>query len=216
MKTRSKRFLNLATLCLALLGTTLLTTQPVKAAEISGSRSGEQVTNRRQFGGYQEAYDQGLKEGYEEGRKEGAPEDPENNDNVRKNADYKPSNVGDPNVGYPYDGYRDGFDSGYAKGWHETNDGGSLHHQESQDRKKAQDKVGESTGDSHHPESQGSEKTQDVEESTGDSHHPESQGSEKTQDVEESTDDLVSSLLSEIVETVGTFVAFLWTLFGQK
>ncbi|HER4531690.1 TPA: hypothetical protein VKN04_000084 [Streptococcus pyogenes NGAS751] len=31
MKTRSKRFVNLATLCLALLGTTLLTTQPVKA-----------------------------------------------------------------------------------------------------------------------------------------------------------------------------------------
>ncbi|VHD33555.1 Uncharacterised protein [Streptococcus pyogenes] len=31
MKTKSKRFLNLATLCLALLSTTLLTTQPVKA-----------------------------------------------------------------------------------------------------------------------------------------------------------------------------------------
>ncbi|VGR10589.1 hypothetical membrane associated protein [Streptococcus pyogenes] len=31
MKTKSKRFLKLATLCLALLGTTLLTTQPVKA-----------------------------------------------------------------------------------------------------------------------------------------------------------------------------------------
>ncbi|HES6778377.1 TPA: hypothetical protein VO310_000451 [Streptococcus pyogenes] len=33
MKTKSKRFLNLATLCLALLGTTLLMTQPVKAGE---------------------------------------------------------------------------------------------------------------------------------------------------------------------------------------
>ncbi|AND04405.1 TPA: hypothetical protein ACKQY5_001302 [Streptococcus pyogenes] len=31
MKTKSKRFLKLATLCLALLSTTLLTTQPVKA-----------------------------------------------------------------------------------------------------------------------------------------------------------------------------------------
>ncbi|HEQ3711781.1 TPA: hypothetical protein ACKRBA_000187 [Streptococcus pyogenes] len=31
MKTKSKRFLNLATLCLALLGTTLLMAQPVKA-----------------------------------------------------------------------------------------------------------------------------------------------------------------------------------------
>ncbi len=31
MKTKSKRFLNLATLCLALLGTTLLMARPVKA-----------------------------------------------------------------------------------------------------------------------------------------------------------------------------------------
>ncbi|HGC8017662.1 TPA: hypothetical protein ACI064_001578 [Streptococcus pyogenes] len=31
MKTKSKRFLNLATLCLALLGTTLLMGEPVKA-----------------------------------------------------------------------------------------------------------------------------------------------------------------------------------------
>ncbi|HER1920635.1 TPA: hypothetical protein VKO32_000608 [Streptococcus pyogenes NGAS346] len=35
MKTKSKRFLNLATLCLALLGTTLLMTRPVKAEVIS-------------------------------------------------------------------------------------------------------------------------------------------------------------------------------------
>ncbi|HEP1913410.1 TPA: hypothetical protein VCA84_001104, partial [Streptococcus pyogenes] len=34
MKTKSKRFLNLATLCLALLGTTLLTTQPAEAEVI--------------------------------------------------------------------------------------------------------------------------------------------------------------------------------------
>ncbi|HFN2786403.1 TPA: hypothetical protein ACHDB9_000240 [Streptococcus pyogenes] len=34
MKTKSKRFLNLATLCLALLGTTLLMARPVKAEVI--------------------------------------------------------------------------------------------------------------------------------------------------------------------------------------
>ncbi|HER4712094.1 TPA: hypothetical protein VKO54_000962 [Streptococcus pyogenes NGAS334] len=201
MKTRSKRFVNLATLCLALLGTTLLTTQPVKA-DGGGSRSGEQVTNRRQFGSYQEGYDQGLKEGYEEGRKEGAPEDPEDNDNVRKNGDYKPSNVGDPNVGYPYDGYRDGFDSGYAKGWHETNDGGSLHHPESQDREKAQDKnKGESTGDSHHPESQDRDEAQDGEESTEKSHGEESQDNHETSNEgKNSTDDSTASdFLSGII-----------------
>ncbi|VGT85493.1 hypothetical membrane associated protein [Streptococcus pyogenes] len=37
MKTKSKRFLNLATLCLTLLGTTLLTTQPVKAEGVQYS-----------------------------------------------------------------------------------------------------------------------------------------------------------------------------------
>ncbi|HHJ0088361.1 TPA: hypothetical protein ACQD5C_000223 [Streptococcus pyogenes] len=35
MKTKSKRFLNLVTLCLALLGTTLLMGRPVKAEEDS-------------------------------------------------------------------------------------------------------------------------------------------------------------------------------------
>ncbi|HEP4577285.1 TPA: hypothetical protein VCT85_001539, partial [Streptococcus pyogenes] len=34
MKTKSKRFLNLATLCLALLGTTLLMGQPIKAEAV--------------------------------------------------------------------------------------------------------------------------------------------------------------------------------------
>ncbi|HHZ1260592.1 TPA: hypothetical protein ACWABO_000087 [Streptococcus pyogenes] len=44
MKTKSKRFSNLATLCLALLGTTLLTTQPVKAEGVpASSDSGEQL-----------------------------------------------------------------------------------------------------------------------------------------------------------------------------
>ncbi|HFX5146684.1 TPA: hypothetical protein ACIEVS_000967 [Streptococcus pyogenes] len=42
MKTKSKRFLNLATLCLALLGTTLLMTRPVKA-EVSLVRGTQQT-----------------------------------------------------------------------------------------------------------------------------------------------------------------------------
>ncbi|HFJ4919900.1 TPA: hypothetical protein ACGUQO_001124 [Streptococcus pyogenes] len=202
MKTRSKRFLNLATLCLALLGTTLLTTQPVKAAEISDSHSGKRVTNRRQFKTYGDGYKVGCEEGYKEGSKKGAPERPEDNPNVQKNEDYNPSNVGDP-----YDGYTDGFDSGYAKGWHKANDGDNLHHPESQGSDKAQD-VEESTGDSHHPESQGRDEAQDVEESTEKSHTEESQGNhEASNEGENSTDDLtVSSLLSSIVDTFLTLV----------
>ncbi|HHJ7237796.1 TPA: hypothetical protein ACQM8Z_000580 [Streptococcus pyogenes] len=43
--TRSKRFLNLATLCLALLGTTLLTTQPVKAEGVQYSLESDVSTD---------------------------------------------------------------------------------------------------------------------------------------------------------------------------
>ncbi|MEY1913124.1 hypothetical protein AB7826_03220 [Streptococcus pyogenes] len=43
MKTKSKRFLNLATLCLALLGTTLLMGRPVKAEVVSRDNSTEQT-----------------------------------------------------------------------------------------------------------------------------------------------------------------------------
>ncbi|VHC74746.1 hypothetical protein [Streptococcus pyogenes] len=183
MKTKSKRFLKLATLCLALLGTTLLTTQPVKA-EGSDSHSGKRVTSRRQFKTYGDGYKVGYEEGYKEGSKEDAPEHPEDNPNVQKNEDYNPSNVGDP-----YDGYTDGFDSGYAKGWHQVNDGGDSHHQESQDRKKAQDRVGESTEKSHDEESQDNHKTPSEEENSTD-------GS------------TVSSLLSEIVGIFLDFVLY--------
>ncbi|HER9856762.1 TPA: hypothetical protein VM741_000482 [Streptococcus pyogenes] len=238
MKTKSKRFLNLAPLCLALLGTTLLMEQPVKA-DGSESRSEEQVTERRQSGtygrGYSEDYRKGYNEGYAEGFKKDIPQYPEDNENVKNNKYYTP----DSRRG-PYDPYSDGFDLGYSDGWRKANDGGNSHHEESQDREKAQDKnKGESTGDSHHPESQDREKAQDKNkgESTGDSHHPESQDRDEAQDVEESTekshdeesqdnhetssegknstvDSTVFGLLSEIVETVETFVAFLWTLFG--
>ncbi|VHC87161.1 Uncharacterised protein [Streptococcus pyogenes] len=151
MKTKSKHFLNLATLCLALLGTTLLMAQPVKAEEISDSHSEEQVTERRQsktYGeGYTESYRKGYDEGYNEGFKKDIPQDPENNKNVINNKNYTPDSIRGP-----YDAYSDGFDSGYAAGWHKANDGGNSHHPESQGRDEAQD-VGESTGDSHHPES---------------------------------------------------------------
>ncbi|HER2529956.1 TPA: hypothetical protein ACNZS7_000803 [Streptococcus pyogenes] len=150
MKTKSKRFVNLATLCLALLGTTLLIEQPVKA-EGSESHLEERVTKQRQFKTYDEGYEQGRKAGYEEGRKEGAPENPEENPNVQQNGDYHPSDERGPS-----DPYSDGFDLGYSQGWHKAKDGGDSDHQESQGSDKTQDKkVEESTDDSDHQESSG-------------------------------------------------------------
>ncbi|HEP1479344.1 TPA: hypothetical protein ACKRVC_000721 [Streptococcus pyogenes] len=215
MKTKSKRFVNLSTLCLALLGTTLLMEQPVKA-DGSESRSEEQVTERRQSGtygrGYSEDYRKGYNEGYAEGFKKDIPQYPEDNENVKNNKYYTP----DSRRG-PYDPYSDGFDLGYSDGWRKANDGGNSHHEESQDREKAQDKnKGESTGDSHHPESQDRDEAQDVEESTEKSHDEESQDNHETssEGKNSTVDSTVFGLLSEIVETVETFVAFLWTLFG--
>lgn len=212
MKTKSKRFVNLSTLCLALLGTTLLMEQPVKA-DGSESRSEEQVTERRQSGtygrGYSEDYRKGYNEGYAEGFKKDIPQYPEDNENVKNNKYYTP----DSRRG-PYDPYSDGFDLGYSDGWRKANDGGNSHHEESQDREKAQDKnKGESTGDSHHPESQDRDEAQDVEESTEKSHDEESQDNHETssEGKNSTVDSTVFGLLSEIVET---FVAFLWTLFG--
>ncbi|HEQ1580152.1 TPA: hypothetical protein VD727_001221 [Streptococcus pyogenes] len=107
MKTKSKRFLNLATLCLALLGTTLLIEQPVKAEGME-ARSEEQVTERRQFGNYKEDHERGRKEGYEAGSKPGAPEHP------TKTREYDPDSRDVTN------GYNDGYGYGYSEGWNES------------------------------------------------------------------------------------------------
>ncbi|HGM9000959.1 TPA: hypothetical protein ACKQOX_000459 [Streptococcus pyogenes] len=61
MKTKSKRFLNLATLCLALLGTTLLMARPVKA-EVSRSEGAERTEQQNLFRGPQEDFEEGNDE----------------------------------------------------------------------------------------------------------------------------------------------------------
>ncbi|HHJ9876967.1 hypothetical protein [Streptococcus pyogenes] len=96
MKTKSKRFLNLATLCLALLGTTLLMEQPVKA-QTSTVRSSVRGSKD-----YQRDYEEGLKAGKEAARKKSAPESPTGTDR------YKP--------GYA-DGYSEGYYYGYCEEW---------------------------------------------------------------------------------------------------
>ncbi|HER6664767.1 TPA: hypothetical protein VL637_001482 [Streptococcus pyogenes] len=94
MKTRSKRFLNLATLCLALLSTTLLTTQPVKA-EVTRSNQTHITTKS-----YEDSRKQGTDDGYEKGKKAASDETLNARDIV----------VPD---GFDTQGYMDGYD-GYS------------------------------------------------------------------------------------------------------
>ncbi|VHA85014.1 hypothetical protein [Streptococcus pyogenes] len=131
MKTKSKRFLNLATLCLALLGTTLLMARPVKASETYGEDvelrdSGEISTQDsdirerylKNVGMSEEdlkkdshKYDRGRLDGYVQGYKDG-----------------QKSTLRTPENSSPYDGpeegdyktgYNDGYGSGYGDGWEE-------------------------------------------------------------------------------------------------
>ncbi|HEQ9697594.1 TPA: hypothetical protein VIQ89_000266, partial [Streptococcus pyogenes] len=109
MKTKSKRFLNLATLCLALLGTALLMGQPVKAEgmtpvvpTVSGNSEGE--------GPEKYWWHRGYNDGYKEGEKS------ETREGLDRNAFSK----------YPQDitqdtldriEYLDGYEGGYEAGW---------------------------------------------------------------------------------------------------
>ncbi|BAV54638.1 hypothetical protein [Streptococcus pyogenes] len=67
MKTKSKRFLNLATLYLALLGTTLLMGRPVNAdnADMDGYGSESKVQRE------QSPYEKGVRDGHDAGYKQG-------------------------------------------------------------------------------------------------------------------------------------------------
>ncbi|HEQ4642104.1 TPA: hypothetical protein ACJOJV_001319 [Streptococcus pyogenes] len=132
MKTKSKRFLNLATLCLALLGTTLLMGQPVKAEGVSNPDESSLYTSnndggeggadlRRQYltersltedqligdEYYQGGFD-GYLAGYKDGSKSDAPREPED----------KPYPYEGDNKGEEYKlGYTDCYSSGYRYGW---------------------------------------------------------------------------------------------------
>ncbi|EPT8104267.1 TPA: hypothetical protein ACO0XE_000214 [Streptococcus pyogenes] len=126
MKTKSKRFLNLATLCLALLGTTLLMGRPVKAEAVTQTTEGvQQIEENAEDRDIKEEYMkrmgitdsdledeeqaylkkrvQGYLKGYADGQKLNAPEQP---------SDYNPSSDDD---------YNDGYTDGYSRSWHKTN-----------------------------------------------------------------------------------------------
>ncbi|HGK8167298.1 TPA: hypothetical protein ACJ7EN_000588 [Streptococcus pyogenes] len=135
MKTRSKRFLNLATLCLALLGTALLMGRPVKASEQaeddatlvnnSGGEGNEQDHYIREkykssLGLSEEAFNQLNGETYHEGRLSGY---------IHGYKDGQKSTLRTPENSSPYNGpeqgdyktgYNDGYGSGYGDGWEEA------------------------------------------------------------------------------------------------
>ncbi|HER7749287.1 TPA: hypothetical protein VO477_000604 [Streptococcus pyogenes] len=138
MKTRSKRFLNLATLCLALLGITLLMARPVKAEFVpthqqSGessrlmndpgedSSSEESTDSNRQSLNREseqddeaEAQDAGWQKGLEAGK----------NSSIWKPA-LEFDEVPQPDVEYSdyvLQQYKEGYMAGYAYGWGETHE----------------------------------------------------------------------------------------------
>ncbi|VGV91824.1 hypothetical protein [Streptococcus pyogenes] len=135
MKTRSKRFLNLATLCLALLGTTLLTTQPVKAEGVlrdpqpvtqdSGQHDSRGSQQEGVGGSYSDNGEERQKrkdEAYQAGWDAGflAGKDAEQPNVERENI---PSSKYD--YTYYFDGerfdveYKDGYQAGHKEGWGE-------------------------------------------------------------------------------------------------
>ncbi|HGH8634376.1 hypothetical protein [Streptococcus pyogenes] len=131
MKTRSKRFLNLATLCLALLGTALLTTQPVKAEVVltqssaEGSHDSEKNSEQKDIIKKHYMGQMGIEpdeleqpdsksrfEGYFQGYNDGlSGSDRSERDNI-----VVPRGI-DPRYG---DEYKDGYQGGFEEGRHEA------------------------------------------------------------------------------------------------
>ncbi|MEN4344547.1 hypothetical protein [Streptococcus pyogenes] len=125
MKTKSKRFQNLAALCLALLGTTLLMVHPVNAKEVFPSVEVEGTSNREYYsetqGEYEEEAESFLGDrvrdrefGRQNGEKDGkegkngfGPTISRDNIPVRENIKHE-------------DEYKNGYQEGYSQGWHQV------------------------------------------------------------------------------------------------
>ncbi|HEP1474454.1 Uncharacterised protein [Streptococcus pyogenes] len=121
MKTKSKRFLNLATLCLALLSTTLLTTQPVKAeialaeGESTSHQTAQPISQSKLFLGSESGENStyghdvwrglGHSDGYEKGKESDSPD------------------IGDidvPNYVSDKEAYKEGYQEGFEEGRREA------------------------------------------------------------------------------------------------
>ncbi|HFZ7526805.1 TPA: hypothetical protein ACIO41_000711 [Streptococcus pyogenes] len=120
MKTKSKRFLNLATLCLALLGTTLLMEQSAEAEVIliprpdwtsrgSGSQAKSQAKSQAEDDPYQRGREDGHKAGLEAAKKSGNP-------TISPDAVPKPYDSDERKNALYRSGYTDMYRHGYSAG----------------------------------------------------------------------------------------------------
>ncbi|VGV69485.1 hypothetical protein [Streptococcus pyogenes] len=126
MKTRSKRFLNLATLCLALLGTALLMAHPVKAEVVlsdpqpvtqdSGQHDSRGSQQEGVGGSYSDNGEERRKQAYQAGWDAGllAGKGAEQPNVERENI---PPSAYD-NTYFDVE-YKDGYQGGHRKGWDE-------------------------------------------------------------------------------------------------
>lgn len=113
MKTKSKRFLNLATLCLALLGTTLLMARPVKAEIVTSGHRTSDVGHTTESGGdYDDLWELGQSDGRIDGSRSDAPE--------MNESELQDKAIEKAREGNHGDGYSDGYQSGYSQAWYET------------------------------------------------------------------------------------------------
>ncbi|HEQ4208531.1 hypothetical protein [Streptococcus pyogenes] len=125
MKTKSKRFLNLATLCLALLGTTLLMVRPVKAEGVATERVQQtdentedikrEYMNRYGLTDLTEQDEQDRFRGYLDGYNDGLKG---SNRSERSDIQVPDDLKGKGNRGSDYlDGYEGGFEEGRRKNY---------------------------------------------------------------------------------------------------
>ncbi|HEP1518130.1 TPA: hypothetical protein VB513_001415, partial [Streptococcus pyogenes] len=131
MKTKSKRFLNLATLCLALLGTTLLMARPVKAEEPKGERDRVEDQEKK-MNPYQRGLSDGQKPGYERGKQDRQQKQNESPDASPTPPEREKVEVPEPeNIPYDEDSdkqrYKTGWNaaylSSYYNGWFDERPG---------------------------------------------------------------------------------------------
>ncbi|HHJ7292187.1 TPA: hypothetical protein ACQM6U_000572 [Streptococcus pyogenes] len=195
MKTKkSKRFLNLATLCLALLGTTLLMGRPVKAEVISKR---EYMTRYWEGGSdkypaYLEARYKGYVEGYNEGL-EG--QDRPERDNIKV--------PGDVQLSYDTD-YRDGYEEGFGEGHHKHDPLKTEAEEDSQRSEERQE--GRETPE----DSQRSEERQEGREEGRETPEDSQRSEERQEGREEESDNQQGDMLTPIVDAIVDAIVGAW------
>ncbi|AIL10489.1 hypothetical membrane associated protein [Streptococcus pyogenes] len=194
MKTKSKRFLNLATLCLALLGTTLLVTQPAEAEVILIPRNGNSSRGSKpqvKDDPYQRGRVDGHKAGLEAAKRGDGP-------TISLDAVPKPYDSDEQKNGLYRSGYTDMYRHGYYEGRH-TLDGN-------------EERGNEERGNEERGNEERGNEERGNEERGNEERGNEERGNEGTASndlsVEESGD---FSVIDEVVEVIYQAVSTIWT-----